>query len=92
MAGSLPQNTGEFYNWMQQMENIGKLMVGLGLLLVVGGLVFWFFGDRLGWFGHLPGDIRVQRDNFSFFMPITSMIIVSVVLSLLLSLLARLLR
>lgn len=67
-------------------------MVGLGLLLVVGGLAFWLLGDKLSWFGHLPGDIRVERPNFSFYMPITSMIIVSVVLSAVLTLIARLFR
>ena len=74
------------------MENIGKIMVGLGLLLVMGGLVIWLLGDRLGWFGHLPGDIRIQSQNFTCFAPFTSMIILSLVLSLLLSLLARLFR
>jgi len=74
------------------MENIGKIMVGLGLLLVVGGLAFWLLGDKLSWFGNLPGDIRVERQNFSFYMPITSMIILSVVLSVVLTLVSRLLR
>ncbi len=74
------------------MENIGKLMVGVGLLLVVGGLAFWFLGDKLSWFGHLPGDIRVERENFSFYAPITSMILLSVVLSLILAVIGRLWR
>lgn len=74
------------------MENIGKIMVGLGLLLVLGGLAFWLLGDKLSWFGNLPGDIRVERPNFSFYMPIASMIIVSVVLSVVLTLISRLFR
>lgn len=74
------------------MENIGKLMVGLGVLLVVGGLAFWFFGGKLSWLGHLPGDIRIERENFSFYAPITSMILISIILSVVLSLIARLFR
>jgi hypothetical protein len=71
------------------MAPIGKVMVGIGVLVVLAGLIIWFAGDRLSWFGHLPGDIRIERPNFSCFFPITSMIIVSIVLSILLSLLSR---
>ena len=74
------------------MENLGKMMVGLGLFLVVGGLIFWLLGDKLGWFGQLPGDISVERPGFSFYMPCASMLLVSVVLSIVLSLLGRLLK
>lgn len=71
------------------MENMGKLIVGLGLLLVVVGLCFWLFGDRLGWLGHLPGDIVIERPNFHFYFPITTMIIISIALSVLLSIITR---
>ena len=74
------------------MENLGKIIVGLGVILVIVGLIFWFFGDKLGWLGHLPGDIRVERPGFSFYAPITTMIIVSIVLSVVLSLIARLFK
>lgn len=71
-------------------EQLGKWLVGIGLILVLAGVVVWLFGDRLGWLGRLPGDIRIERENFGFYFPITTMIIVSIVLSLLLTLLARL--
>ena len=74
------------------MENIGKLILGLGLLLVVVGLCFWLFGDRLSWLGRLPGDIVIERPNVRFYFPITTMIIVSVALSVLLSIITRLFR
>lgn len=61
----------------------------IGIAVVVIGLIVWLAGDKLGWFGNLPGDIRVERDNFKFFMPITSMILLSIVLSLLLWLFRR---
>ncbi len=74
------------------MENLGKVIVGLGLVLIIIGLSLWFFGDKLGWFGNLPGDIRVERDNFRLFAPITSMIILSLVLSIVLTLISRFFR
>lgn len=74
------------------MENLGKVIIGLGLILIVVGLVIWFFAGRLGWFGHLPGDISVERENLSFYAPITSMIILSIVLSVILSIINRIIR
>lgn len=71
------------------MAPLGKIVVSLGVMLVVVGLILWFAGDKLNWFGRLPGDIRLERPGFSCFFPITTMIIVSIVLSILLSLLSR---
>ncbi len=71
------------------IENLGRTIVGIGILVVIIGLVVWFAGDKLSWFGRLPGDIRIERPGFSCFFPITTMIIVSVVLSVVLSLLSR---
>jgi len=74
------------------IENLGKAIVGIGFLLVVVGLALWLAGDKLNWFGRLPGDIRIEQPGFSCFFPITTMIIVSAVLSILLSLLSRFLK
>ncbi|MBI1877604.1 MAG: DUF2905 domain-containing protein [Chloroflexi bacterium] len=71
------------------MAPLGKAIVGIGAMLVIIGLILWFAGDKLSWFGRLPGDIRVERPGFSCFFPITTMIIVSIVLSILLSLITR---
>ena len=63
------------------------MIVGLGVVaIVVGALVMT---GALSWFGRLPGDIRIQGEHTRVYIPITSMIIVSVVLSLLLTLLRR---
>jgi hypothetical protein len=67
----------------------GKLILLLGLVLVVLGLVLGFAPGLLGWFGHLPGDIRIERENGTFIFPVTSMIIVSVVLTILVNLFFR---
>lgn len=74
------------------MENLGKLIVSIGIVLILVGLSLWFFAGKLGWLGHLPGDIRVERPGFSFYAPITTMIIISIILSILLSVINRFFR
>lgn len=54
-------------------------LILLGLLLVAAGLLWW--SGLLGWFGHLPGDIRVVRGAFRLYVPITSMLLVSCAVS-----------
>lgn len=71
---------------------IGKWLVVAGLLIVFGGLVVYFFGNRLDWVGHLPGDIRIEKEGFHFYFPLTTMILISIVLSILLTVIARLFR
>jgi uncharacterized membrane protein YidH (DUF202 family) len=66
----------------------------LGLVLIIGGLCLVFVGllfysGWLAWFGRLPGDFRYESDNVQVYVPIVSMLIVSVVLSLLFYLLRR---
>lgn len=67
---------------------IGKLLIVAGIVLVVLGVVFQVAG-RIPWLGRLPGDIVVERAHFRFYFPITTSILISVVLSLLLWLLRR---
>ena len=64
-------------------------MVLVGILIVLVGLVIWLGGDKLGWLGKLPGDIRIEKENFRFYFPITTMILLSVVLSLVVWLIRR---
>lgn len=63
------------------MQHYAKLIILLGLLIVIAGIILYFVGDKLHWLGHLPGDIWVEKENFSFYMPITTMILLSVVVS-----------
>jgi hypothetical protein len=74
------------------MENIGRfLMIGGVVLFVVGGLVF--LAAKFGLpFGRLPGDIRIERDGFSFYFPLGSSILISIVLTIILNVIVRLLR
>ncbi|MCL6526527.1 MAG: DUF2905 domain-containing protein [Thermaceae bacterium] len=69
--------------------DLGRGLILLGVLLILLGLA-WVYAPRLlSWFGHLPGDIRIERDGFRFYFPLASMLGVSLVLSLVLNLLAR---
>ena len=69
------------------MTSAGPLLVAAGVVLVLVGLLAWSGG--LGWFGRLPGDIRIERDTVRIYAPIVSMLLVSVVLSLVLYLVRR---
>ena len=73
------------------MPSTGKLIIYFGLFVVLIGVVVYFFGDKLSWLGRLPGDIRVERENFRFYFPVTTMLLLSVLLSLLIRLVQRLL-
>lgn len=64
------------------MEHIGRLLLFLGLILVALGLILTF-GARLLPLGRLPGDIVIQRGNFTFFFPLMTSIVLSLVLTLL---------
>lgn len=65
------------------MHELGKALVGIGLLLMIAGVFLWKLAGRTP-LGRLPGDIVVQKPNFTFFFPITTCILISVVLTLLL--------
>jgi len=65
----------------------GLLLVGLGVGLILLGLLIWSGG--LGWFGRLPGDIRIERESVRIYVPLVSMLLVSVVLSLMLYVIRR---
>jgi len=65
--------------------NLGKVLVIVGIVFVVLGL-FLILGDTIPWIGKLPGDIIIKRERFSFYFPIVTCIIISLILTLLFSL------
>ncbi len=67
--------------------SLGPLIILLGVALIVAGALIWSGG--LQWFGHLPGDIRIERESVHVYVPIVSMILVSVVLTLVVNLIGR---
>lgn len=76
---------------MPPASESGKLLIVMGLLLAAVGAFVWLGGGSLlGWFGRLPGDIRVERPGFRLYVPLVSMLLVSGLLSLVLWLVRRL--
>ena len=70
------------------MAGLGKALIYLGIFLVVIGVVLSFAG-KLPWLGRLPGDIVIERENYSFYFPLTTCILISVIISLVLYLFRR---
>jgi len=70
------------------MHELGKLLIVVGLLIAAVGVIVTLAG-RLPWLGRLPGDIYIQRGNWSFYFPLATSIVVSVVLTLLFWLFGR---
>lgn len=68
----------------------GKYIIAFGGLIVLVGAVVYFFGNKLHWIGRLPGDIRIERENFRFYFPMTTMILFSVLLTLIVNFLRKL--
>lgn len=66
------------------MPSIGKMLVVIGIVLVILGLAS-MYGPRIPWLGKLPGDISIKKDNFTFYFPIATSIIISIILSILFS-------
>lgn len=77
-----------------ELDQLGRLLLVVGAGIVVLGGLFLLFSrvPILNQLGKLPGDIHIQGENFSCFAPITSMILISILLSLALNLIARLMN
>jgi hypothetical protein len=71
------------------MQEIGKLLIGVGLVIVMLGVVL-VLANRLTWLGRLPGDISFQTDTISCFFPIATSIVLSIIATIVLNLLFRL--
>ena len=65
------------------MNDLGKLLVVAGVSLTVVGLFLWS-GFGRSWLGRLPGDIHYQKGNFSFYFPIVTCVLLSILLTILL--------
>lgn len=71
---------------------MGRWFIFLGVILVTIGSIIQFAPWLVSWFGRLPGDIRIENEHSKVFVPITSMLVLSVVLSIVFSILVNLFR
>jgi cell division protein FtsW (lipid II flippase) len=70
---------------MFPLGTLGKILVLLGLILAaIGLLLIW--SDKIPWIGRLPGDIYIRKKNFTFYFPLATSLLISVILTLLFSL------
>lgn len=74
------------------LSNIGKWLIVIGLGVAVVGGALWVIGRAGLPLGRLPGDIRIERDGFSFYFPLTTSILASIVLTILINIILRLLK
>ncbi len=63
----------------------GKLLIVIGIVFIVAGLLV-MFKIQIPWLGKLPGDVHIRRDNFQFYFPLTTCILLSILLTLVLRL------
>jgi hypothetical protein len=70
------------------MAGLGKSLIIFGLIIIVFGIIITFAG-KIPWLGRLPGDIQIKKENFTFYFPLATCILVSLIVSLLLWLLKR---
>jgi hypothetical protein len=65
------------------MQEVGKFVVLVGVFLVVAGVILWRFPSLFNWVGKLPGDISIQKENFSLYFPVVTCLLVSILITLL---------
>lgn len=70
------------------MGALGKLLVLLGVFIILMGLLL-MAGDKIPWLGRLPGDILIKKEKFTFYFPLTTSILISLLLTLLFTLLRK---
>lgn len=64
------------------MQDTGKWIILVGVVLVIVGSIWYFFGDKLSFIGNLPGDIKYEGDNFRFNFPLMTMFLISVIINI----------
>jgi hypothetical protein len=72
------------------MKDIGRILIILGLLATLTGLILFFAGNSFRWLGHLPGDIRIEKGNFRFYFPLTTLILISLIINLIVVIIKKL--
>lgn len=71
-------------------QQTGKIIITGGILIVMIGIIIYFFHDYFKWIGKLPGDIRIERENFRFYFPLATMIVFSLLITIIINIFKRL--
>ena len=72
-------------------QQTGKYIIIAGVCILIAGILIYFFHDYFKWLGKLPGDIRIEKENFRFYFPIVTMLVISIVITLIVNVIKRLL-
>jgi hypothetical protein len=70
-------------------SSTGKYIMVFGAMIILVGLAIYLFYDKLHWIGRLPGDIRIEKENSRFYLPLTTMVLFSLLLTLLVNLIKK---
>jgi len=70
-------------------QQTGKYILIAGIFIVLIGIIIYFFHDYFRWIGKLPGDIRIEKENFRFYFPLATMIVLSLLITLLINIFKR---
>jgi hypothetical protein len=70
-------------------QQTGKYILIAGVIIVAAGIIIYFFHDYFKWIGRLPGDFRIEKENFRFYFPLATMIILSLVITIIINILKR---
>ncbi|MEO6452772.1 MAG: DUF2905 domain-containing protein [Ginsengibacter sp.] len=71
-------------------QTTGKYIILIGAVIILCGIIFYFFHDSFKWLGRLPGDVRIERKNFHFYFPIVTLIIISIFVTLVINIIKKL--
>jgi magnesium-transporting ATPase (P-type) len=70
-------------------QQTGKYILIVGVIIVVAGILIYFFHDYFKWIGRLPGDLRIEKENFRLYFPLTTMIIFSLAITIIIQIFKR---
>ena len=70
-------------------QQTGKYLIAAGIFIIVAGVLIYFFHDYFKWFGKLPGDIRIEKENYRLYFPLGTMILISIAITLLINIFKR---
>jgi H+/Cl- antiporter ClcA len=70
-------------------QQSGKYIIIAGICIIAVGLLIYFFHNKLTWLGRLPGDIKIERENFRFYLPLATMVVLSLLLTLIINIIRR---
>ncbi len=70
-------------------QQTGRYIIIAGIIILISGIIIYFFHDYFKWFGKLPGDINIRKENYRFYFPAVTMIVISVALTIIVNIIKR---